>query len=345
MSALTNEPGRLPSQTIQNPKGNVNVVTLRSGRKLVGKPMKQEEDKSPRLPGEEQMRPEVLGTLEQDAAEEEGNAPEERRPGPVPVASPVPASEEHKECPVPRTETSKISAALPFPMPARVPKQHVMDEDVFELFSKVEINIPLLEAIKQIPRYAKFLKELCTNRRRSTRNDQELMSRDVSAIMQCKVPPKCGDPGTYIIPCTIGNIRIENCMLDLGASINVLPFSIYSCLRIGPLEPIGLTIQLTDRSCKQPEGKIEDVLVQVGELVFPADLHVLKMENSGPTDHAPILLGRPFLKTSKMKIDCGSGMLSMEVEGEVFSFGIHRAMKHPMEFEEVHALDTLDDLV
>ncbi|CAM8910249.1 unnamed protein product [Rhodiola kirilowii] len=69
------------------------------------------------------------------------------------------------------------------------------------------------------------------------------------------------------------------------------------------------------------------------------------MENCGPNDHAPILLGRPFLKTSKMKIDCGSGMLSMEVEGEVFSFDIFRAMKHPLEFESVHALDTLDDLV
>ncbi|CAM8951344.1 unnamed protein product [Rhodiola kirilowii] len=298
--------------------------------------MEQEEDKSPRLPGEEQMRPEALGTLEQDAAkknedaseeerdatEEEGNASEERRPGPVPAASPVPVSEEHKERPVPRTETPKISATLPFPVPARVQKQHVMDEDVFELFSKVEINIPLLEAIKQIPRYAKFLKELCTNRRRSTRYDQELMSRNVSAVIQRKLPPKCGDPGTYTIPCTIGNILIENCMLDLGALINVLPFSIYSCLRIGPLEPTRLTIQLADRSCKQPKGKIEDALVQVGELVFPADFYVLKMEKGGPTDHAPIILGHPFLKTSKMKIDCGSGMLSMEVEGEVFSFDI-----------------------
>ncbi|CAM8934700.1 unnamed protein product [Rhodiola kirilowii] len=171
------------------------------------------------------------------------------------------------------------------------------------------------------------------------------MSRNVSAVIQRKVPPKCGDPGTYTISCTIGNIRIENCMLDLGASINVLPFSIYLCLKIGPLKPTGLTIQLADRSCKQPEGKIEDVLVQVGKLVFPADFYVLKMENGGPTDHAPILLGRQFLKTSKMKIDCGSGMLSMEVEGEVFSFDIFRAMKHPMEFEEVHALHALDDLV
>ncbi|CAM8895146.1 unnamed protein product [Rhodiola kirilowii] len=255
MSALINEHGRLPSQTIQNPKGNINSVTLRSGKKLAIKPMEQEEDESPRLPREEQMRLEALGTLEQDASEkneeaseeerdateEEGNASEERMPGPVPAASPVPVSEEHKERPVPRTKTPKISTTLPFPVPAHVQKQHVMDEDVFELFSKVKINIPLLESIKQIPRYVKFLKELYTNRR-STRYDQELMSRNVSAVIQRKVPPKCGDPGTNTIPCTIGNIRIENCMLDLGASINVLPFSIYSCLRIGPLEPTGLTI-------------------------------------------------------------------------------------------------------
>ncbi|CAM8994084.1 unnamed protein product [Rhodiola kirilowii] len=305
--------------------------------------MEQEKDKSPRLPGEEQIRSESLETLKEDAADKNDDMFEEERD--VTNEKNGDAPEEHRPHPMPITETSNIRATLPFPVPARVPKQHVMDEDVFELFSKVEINIPLLEAIKQIPRYAKFLKDLCTNRRRNTSYDQELMSRNVSAVIQRKVPPKCGDPGTYTIPCTIGNIRIENCMLDLGASINVLPFSIYSCLRIGPLEPTGLTIQLADRSCKQPEGKIEDVLVQVRELVFPADFYVLKMENGGPTDHAPILLGRPFLKTSKMKIDCGIGMLSMEVEGEVFSFDIFQAMKHPMEFEEVHALDALDDLV
>ncbi|CAM8877486.1 unnamed protein product [Rhodiola kirilowii] len=119
-------------------------------------------------------------------------------------------------------ENCKTDFSLPFPMQVKAPKKHMIDKDVWELFSKVEINIPLLEAIKQIPRYAKFLKDLCTNRRRSTRDDQELLSKNVSTIIQRKVPPKCGDPGTYTIPCTI--------------------------------EPTGLTIQLADRSCKQPEG-------------------------------------------------------------------------------------------
>ncbi|CAM8997399.1 unnamed protein product [Rhodiola kirilowii] len=172
MTTLNNETCRLPLQTSQNPKGNVNAVTLRSGRKLVIQPMEQEEEEEPKLPEENR------GT-----AERSNNAAEEHKQGPVP------ATEEAKECPVPRTETSKISAALPFQVSARVPKQQVKDNEVLELFSKVEINIPLLEAIKQIPRYAKFLKELCTNRRRNTRIDQELMSRNVSASYNERCPP------------------------------------------------------------------------------------------------------------------------------------------------------------
>ncbi|CAM8908376.1 unnamed protein product [Rhodiola kirilowii] len=89
ISTLTNEPGRLPSQTIQNSKENVSAVTLRSGKKLVSKPTEQDEDKSPRLPGEEQVRPEALETLEQDkeedVTEEEVNTSKDHRPGPVPA--------------------------------------------------------------------------------------------------------------------------------------------------------------------------------------------------------------------------------------------------------------------
>ncbi|CAM8943918.1 unnamed protein product [Rhodiola kirilowii] len=134
---------------------DVNALTLRSGKTLVGKPLEQEEDKGPRLPGEEQMRPESLETLEDDTADKDDDIFKEERDV---IEEEENTSKEHRPGPVPRTETPKISVTLPFPVPARVQKQHVMDEDVFELFSKVEINIPLLEAIKQIPRYANFLK-------------------------------------------------------------------------------------------------------------------------------------------------------------------------------------------
>ncbi|CAM8934233.1 unnamed protein product [Rhodiola kirilowii] len=312
VSEMKKETGRLLSQTVQNSRGNVSAITLRNGKKLIDELENEEEGSKENeedhpgfdLTSRPSDAPQALGTSASPVLQRtsEGletlcrdSAPSAHQvPGRDPVPSaPRPETEGHEPSPVlpSKAKNYDLSIPLPFPVPTRAPKRYVMDKDVWELFSRVEINIPLLEAIKRIPRYAKFLKELCTNRRRGTCVDQELMSRNISAVIQRTVPPKCGDPGTYTIPCTIGNIRIENCMLDLGASINVLPYSIYSSLRIGPLEPAGLTIQLADRSCKQPEGKIEDVLVQVGELVFPADFYVLKMENCGPNDHAPILLG------------------------------------------------------
>lgn len=83
------------------------------------------------------------------------------------------------------------------------------------------MNIPLLDVIKQVARYAKFLKELCTNKRKLKGDEKISLGENVSAVLQKKLPSKCKDPGTFTIPCTIGDKRIERCMLDLGASINV----------------------------------------------------------------------------------------------------------------------------
>lgn len=127
-------------------------------------------------------------------------------------------------------------------MQGRRPKKNEMDKELWEFFSKVEINIPLIEALRQIPRYAKFLKELCTNRRRANVHECVALNENLSAVLQRRVPPKCPDPGIFFIPCTIGNTTIVNRMLDLGASINVLPYSLYTSLRLGPLNPAGLTI-------------------------------------------------------------------------------------------------------
>ena len=109
-------------------------------------------------------------------------------------------------------------------------------------------------------------------------------------------------------------------MIDLGASINVMPYSMYDSLKLGPLSKTGVVIQLADRSIAYPKGLIEDVLVQVNNLVFPADFYVLDMEESA---HAtPILLGRPFLKTSRTKIDVHSctypGSLMVKLFNSIF---------------------------
>ncbi|CAM8990516.1 unnamed protein product [Rhodiola kirilowii] len=330
MNERREDKGKLPSQTIPNPKSNISAVMLRNGKEL--------------KKGEDTMNEDFSSAQNADPLRFNPRTPEEI------LINKETSAEDKQETSAglnnSGTEFANSNTPLPFPMQvSRTNKKYTTDKEIWELFSKVEISIPLIEAIQQIPRYAKFLKELCTNRRRTTRNEQVMLGETVSSAIQRKLPKKCKDPGTFTISCIIGNMRIENCMLDLGASINVLPYSLYLSMHIGPLKPAGVTIQLADRSCAQPLGVIEDVLVQVENLIFPADFYVLKMEDEGAQDQPPILFGRPFLKTAKVKIDVDSGTISLEVEDEVVNFNMYKAMQYPPDNAEVHALDEIDGLV
>ncbi|XP_070677839.1 uncharacterized protein [Malus domestica] len=170
------------------------------------------------------------------------------------------------------------------------------------------------------------------------------VGENVSAILQRKLPPKCKDPGSFTIPCVIGNTRFESAMLDLGASINVMPYSIYASMNLGALKNDGVIIQLADRSNAYPKGVLEDVLVQVNHLVFPADFYVLEMDESDHAPSLPILLGRPFMKTARTKIDVYSGTLSMEFDGEVVNFNLSDSIKYPSEDHSCFSIDIIDSL-
>ncbi|XP_075504413.1 uncharacterized protein LOC142541844 [Primulina tabacum] len=142
--------------------------------------------------------------------------------------------------------------------------------------------------------------------------DREKVGEHVSVVIQKTIPIKCSDPGIFSIPCTIGDTRLEKAMLDLGASINVMSDSVYKYLELGPLTATDIVIQLADRSTVYPRGIIEDVLVKVENLVFPADFYVLDMENDDL--NSQILLGRRFLKTSKSVINVITDTLTMEFD-------------------------------
>ena len=153
------------------------------------------------------------------------------------------------------------------------------EHDIFETFWKVEVNIPLLDAIKQILRYAKFLKELCTNKKKLNIDEKTRVGENVSTAIQRKLPQKCKDPGMFIIPCVIGNHKVERVMLDLGASINVMPLLIYKVLNLGPLKETRVIIQMADRSNSYPEGVVEDVLIRINELIFVMDFYIIDMDD------------------------------------------------------------------
>jgi len=146
-----------------------------------------------------------------------------------------------------------------------------LDKGILNTFKKVEINIPLLEVVRQIPKYAKFLKELCTHKRRIMDKEIVKMGRDVSSLIKkpaVRMPQKCKDPGMFSIPCIIGSTKFDNAMLDLGASINVMPLLVLTSLHLGPLKSSSVVIQLANRSTVNPTGVLEDVLVRVDKLIF-----------------------------------------------------------------------------
>ncbi|KAM1829955.1 hypothetical protein ACFX14_022706 [Malus domestica] len=218
------------------------------------------------------------------------------------------------------------------------------EKGILETFRKVHVNIPLLDAIKQIPKYAKFLKKLCTTRKRIREKDVVHVSENVSAMLQRKLPPKCKDPGSFTIPCVIGNTRFEHAMLDLGASINVMPYSIYASMNLGELKNDGVIIQLADQSNVYPKGVLEDVLVQVDHLIFSIDFYVLDMEDSGHSPPLQILLGRPFMKTSHTKIDVAKGALTMEFGGDMINFKVSESVTNPNDVRSFFAIDVIKNL-
>ncbi|XP_070679273.1 uncharacterized protein [Malus domestica] len=237
------ENGKLPSTTVVNPKGgfeSAKAITLRSGKEVRNK-----EDEKIQL------------------KEDENTYPTARVPSPMPQ----PSKTSHPSTSgknVPNVVISNTNLPnVPFPRRFAQSKKEESEKDILDTFRKVQVNIPLLDAIKQVPRYAKFLKELCTTRKRISNKEVVKVSENVSAVLQRKLPPKCKDPGSFTIPCVIGNTRFEKCMLDLGASINVMPYSIYASMNLGELKQDGVIIQLADRSNAYPKGVLEDVLVQV----------------------------------------------------------------------------------
>ncbi|CAN6583444.1 unnamed protein product [Malus baccata var. baccata] len=226
----------------------------------------------------------------------------------------------------------------------RQSKKEENEKDILETFRKVQVNIPLLDAIKQVLKYAKFLKELCITRKRISNKEVVQVSENVYAMLQRKLPPKCKDSGSFTIPCVIGNTKFEHAMLDLGASINVMPYSIYASMNLGELKNDGVIIQLADHSNAYLKISFGRCFGAVNNLIFPADFYVLDMEDSAYSTPLPILPRRPFMKTARTKIDVFKGTLMMEFDGEIIDFNISEAIKFPKVDHSYFSIDVFDSL-
>ena len=174
------------------------------------------------------------------------------------------------------------------------------------------MNIPLLDMIKQVPTYAKFLKDLCTVKKGFGINKKAFLTEQLNSIIQCKTLLKYKDPGSLTISVNIGGTCIDKALLDLGASVNLLPYSMYKQLGLGELKPTNITLSLADRSVKIPKGIVEDVLVKVDNFYYPVDFMVLDTERMAESTHqVPIILGRPFFAIANAIINCRNGVMQL----------------------------------
>ena len=195
-----------------------------------------------------------------------------------------------------------------------------------DIFKKLHINIPFLEALENMPSYLKFMKKILASKKKLEEYGTITLTEECSSILQKKLPPKLQDLGSFAIPFSIGNRVLGKALCDLGASINLMSLSMFKRLKLGKPKSTTISLQLTNKSYQHPQGKIENVLVKVGKFVLPADFVILDVEED---DSIPIILGRPFLATGKAQINVQEGKLKLRVQGDEITFHVFQPMKHP----------------
>ncbi|KAK5817818.1 hypothetical protein PVK06_022746 [Gossypium arboreum] len=190
--------------------------------------------------------------------------------------------------------------------------------------------------------YAKFLKELLTNKRKFEDLSTVEFNEECSAILQNKLPTKLKDRGSFTIPCLIGSLNVEKALADLGASINLMPYKMFKQLGLGEPKPTRMSTQLADRSVKYPRGIIEDVLLKVDKFIFLVDFVVLNMDEDV---EVPLILERLFLATARAVIDVGDDKLVLRVGDEEIIFKIYDAMRFSKEQDDsCYFIDSIDHI-
>ena len=206
----------------------------------------------------------------------------------------------------------------------------------FEVLKQVKFNIPLLDMIRQVLTYAKFLRDLCTIKRGMCLKKKAFLTEQVSAIIQCKTPIKYKDSGCPTISVNIGNTFVKRTLLDLGVSVNLFPYSVYKQLRLGELKSTSITLSLVDKLVKFPRVIIEDVLIQIDNFYYPIDFMVLDNEQrTSRLNHVPIILGQSFLAIANALFNCQSEVMQLTFGNITIELNIfHLYKKHGIKEEE-----------
>ncbi|GJT28416.1 reverse transcriptase domain-containing protein [Tanacetum coccineum] len=209
-----------------------------------------------------------------------------------------------------------------------------------KMFKQLRLEIGLKDALVEMPKFNKWLSSLLRNKEKLEEIAITTVNAECSAIIMNKVPEKLEDPGKFLIPCALQELNRTSALADSGASINLLPHSIYKQLGLGALTPTRMTLELANRSITHPMGIAEDVVVRVDGFTFLADFVVVNFE---PDPRVPIILGRPFLRTAKALIDLYEETLTLRVGKEELVYYADKSEKNKNK-HFVYAISVIDFL-
>nr|GEV46423.1 hypothetical protein [Tanacetum cinerariifolium] len=241
------------------------------------------------------------------------------------VKNPIPDSEP-VVAPIVEPVVTPISAPKPnpkplIPYPSRLHDQKLRDkandqkEKFFQIFQDLNFNISFADALILMPKFGPTIKSLLTNKDKMFKLARTPLNEHCSAVLLKKLPEKLRDPKKFLIPCDFSGMDECLALADLGASINLMPLSVWNKL-LPELSPTCMTLELADRSISRSVGVTKDVFVKVGTFHFSADFVVVDFDAD---PRVPLILGRSFLKTGSALIDVYEGELTLRVGKEAIN--------------------------
>ncbi|GJT20513.1 reverse transcriptase domain-containing protein, partial [Tanacetum coccineum] len=321
----TSGSGSLPSNTVANPRGDLKAITTRSGVAYDG----------PTIPPTSSSLPKVVEREIEVTKDTVQSSTENIQPlvVQVPILEPEVAPK------------SKPKPSIPYPSRLNDQKLREKNNDqmlkFLQIFQKLHFNISFADALLHMPKFASTFKSLLSNKEKLIELSNTPLNENCSAVLLKKLPEKLGDPDKFLIPCDFSGMVECLALADLGASINLMPLSVWKKLSLPDLTSTRMTLELADRTITRPKGVAEDVFVKVGKFHYLADFVVVDFDAD---PRVPLILERPFLRTARALIDVYGEEITLRYNDEAITFNVGHTSSHSYRYDDasVNRIDVID---
>nr|GEU32922.1 reverse transcriptase domain-containing protein [Tanacetum cinerariifolium] len=230
-----------------------------------------------------------------------------------------------------------LKSSIPYPLRRDNEGRHQANEQIkkfYEIFKEISFEISFTDTLILMPKFASTLKALIGNKEKLSEMARTPMNEHCSAVILNKFPRKLEDPSKFLIPCEFSGMDECLALADLGASINLMPLSVWEGLSLSELTSTCMTLELADPSVSKPICIAKDVSVKVGVFHFPADFVVVDFK---PDPRVPLILGRCFLKTGRALIDVHKGELTLHIRNEAITYNLDQTVRYSVNYNQMTA--------